>query len=201
MSETFEAERVCQAMAGDSQAIAELWHQNRSWLSSVILGHRPPEADLEDLLQEVALRVVGEIGRLREPGAFRGWLRSIAINISRSARRRSQVQRRVRREMPFDAEDPPDPSWEQDRRREAAGQDLKRVMDLLEGFHPDYREPLLLKSMQGWSQRQIAEALGVAETTIESRLVRARRMLRQKLRNEPLLIKDEALLFKDKDRA
>jgi RNA polymerase sigma-70 factor (ECF subfamily) len=160
-------------------------------LTSVILGHRPPEADLEDLLQEVALRVVGEIGRLREPAAFRCWLRTIAVNISRSARRRSQVQRRVRHGLSVDAEDPPDPRWEENRRREAAGQDLQRVMDLLEGFHPDYREPLLLKSLQGWSQREIATTLGIAETTVESRLVRARRMLRQKLRTEPLLIRDE----------
>ncbi len=191
MSEAFEAAQIHRAMAGDSQAVAELWQQNRSWLSSVILGHRPPEADLEDLLQEVALRVVSEIGRLREPAAFHGWLRSIAINISRSARRRSQVQRRVRQDTAFDAEDPPDPRWEEQRRRDAACQDLQRVMDLLEGFHPDYREPLLLKSMQGWSQRQIAVTLGVTETTIESRLVRARRMLRQKLRSTALLIKDE----------
>lgn len=187
MSDHFESERVRRAMSGDGVALSELWRSNRPWLCTVILGHRPPETEVEDLLQEVALRVVSEIHSLRRPEAFRGWLRSIATNVSRSALRRRQVQRMHQLELGREAENHQGRVDEQQGRDEAFRQELLRVMEVLESFHPDYREPLLLKSLHGWSQRQIAATLGVPETTVESRLVRARRMLRQKLQVAPSL--------------
>jgi RNA polymerase sigma-70 factor (ECF subfamily) len=44
-----------------------------------------------------------------------------------------------------------------------------------------YREPLLLRAVRGMSYRQIADTLGVPITTVETRLARARRMLRDEL--------------------
>jgi len=181
MSDHFEAEWVRRAMSGDGAALSELWRLNRPWLCTVILGHRPPATEVEDLLQEVALKVVAGIHSLRQPEAFRAWLRSIAINVSRSALRRSKVQRSHQLELGREVEQQPECAHEQQGRDEAARMELSRVMEVLESFHPDYREPLLMKSLHGWSQRQIAETLGVPETTVETRLVRARRMLRQKL--------------------
>jgi len=185
MSDPIEAEWVRRAMSGDGVALSELWRRSRPWLCTVILGHRPPETEVEDLLQEVAVRVVAEVHTLREPEAFRGWLRSIAVNVSRTALRRSQVQRRHRCDLGQGLQEHPERSRAEQGRDEALRQDLHRVMDLLESFHPDYREPLLMKSLHGWSQREIAASLGIPETTVESRLVRARRMLRKKLQAEP----------------
>ena len=122
-------------------------------------AYSTPETEVEDLLQEVALRVVREIHRLRQPEAFRGWCRSIAVNVSRSALRRSKVQRDHLRSLEREVDEQPQRSLEQQGRDELARQDLERVMDLIEGFHPDYREPLLMKSLHGWSQREIAEMI------------------------------------------
>jgi RNA polymerase sigma-70 factor (ECF subfamily) len=44
-----------------------------------------------------------------------------------------------------------------------------------------YREPLLLKAIEGLSQRQIAEVMGLSEEAVETRLARARRLLRERL--------------------
>ena len=44
-----------------------------------------------------------------------------------------------------------------------------------------YREPFVLKHMDGWSYAQIAEAMNLPVDTVETRLVRARRLLRQEL--------------------
>jgi RNA polymerase sigma-70 factor (ECF subfamily) len=50
----------------------------------------------------------------------------------------------------------------------------------LAGELPDgYREPLLLKAIQGLSYREIGRILGLPETTIETRIARGRRMLRE----------------------
>jgi DNA-directed RNA polymerase specialized sigma24 family protein len=46
---------------------------------------------------------------------------------------------------------------------------------------PDgYREPLLLKCLQDMSYKQIGDVMGLPDTTIETRIARARRMLRDR---------------------
>jgi RNA polymerase sigma-70 factor (ECF subfamily) len=55
------------------------------------------------------------------------------------------------------------------------------MLALLERLPAQFAEPLLLQATQGLSQRQLAELLGVPETTVETRLARGRRMLRQLL--------------------
>jgi RNA polymerase sigma-70 factor (ECF subfamily) len=49
------------------------------------------------------------------------------------------------------------------------------------GLPPEYREPLLLRCLRGMSYRQIGEVLDLPVTTIETRLARARRMIRSEL--------------------
>ena len=45
---------------------------------------------------------------------------------------------------------------------------------------PDaYREPLLLKAVHGMRSRHIAEIMGIPEATVDTRVSRARRMLRE----------------------
>ena len=48
-------------------------------------------------------------------------------------------------------------------------------------LHPDYGEPLLMRCVRGMTYAQIADALGVPLTTVETRLARARRMLRERM--------------------
>jgi len=62
-----------------------------------------------------------------------------------------------------------------------AAEEARETLALLERLPPLYAEPLLLQATQGLSQRQIAELLDVPETTVETRLARGRRMLRQLL--------------------
>ena len=69
-------ERLAAAAAGgDSAAVQRVWEANRRWVAAILLAHKPKWADLEDLLQEVALATVRKIGELRDPGALRPWLR------------------------------------------------------------------------------------------------------------------------------
>lgn len=59
--------------------------------------------------------------------------------------------------------------------REEGRRLLELAMELPEG----YREPLLLKTLRDLSYRQIGELVGLPETTVETRIARARKMLRE----------------------
>ncbi|MBK6938631.1 MAG: RNA polymerase sigma factor [Planctomycetes bacterium] len=180
MTDMDDRDTTQRAIAGDRFALEILWRDHRRWLSAVLLSHMPNGADLEDLLQETAMNVCRKIRDLRDPERLRPWLRTIAINTAISAGRSATLRRKVRT-MDDTELDPADPSIDHDEDHATARDTLERVLAAAQRLHPDYREPLILKSVRGLSQRAIAEALDLPETTIETRLARARRMLRQLL--------------------
>jgi RNA polymerase sigma-70 factor (ECF subfamily) len=141
---------VSAAIQGDRRAISALWHRHRRWVAAVLLAHKPAEADLEDLLQEVAMRLVSKVDTLREESNLRAWLRAVAVNVARSAARRRPM-------APADLEDSAAasvdaPDFEQDER-------TRSLMQRLNALPALYREPLMLRAVQG------------------TRIARARRML------------------------
>lgn len=170
-------------MAGDRLALRSLWEQHRRWVAAVIIAHKPSSADTDDLLQEVALAVLGKIHTVQDAAAFPGWLRMVALNAARLAGRKVSSSPRLVRD---DDSDPsrglggldsgtsaPPAALSQDH-------EAQRVMQLAMTLPDDYREPLLLKALKGLSYRQIGEILGLPETTIETRIARGRRMLRER---------------------
>jgi len=165
-----------------------LWREHRRWVAAVLLAHMPREAELDDLLQEVAVSVVQRIGELKDPGRFRWWLRTVAVNAARSAGRKASVRRRTMRPLGAGDGGHIDGAAEREARRREAGAEANRALEMAMRLHPEYREPLLLRSVHGMTQRQIAEAMGVPETTVETRLARARRMLREEMEFESDLV-------------
>jgi RNA polymerase sigma-70 factor (ECF subfamily) len=165
------------AIGGDADALRRLWDQNRRWVAAVILAHKPRWADLDDLLQEVALSLVRKVGEVRDPGAVKPWLRTVAMNAAHAAarsgkRRAKDLSLDGETEQPFVGR----PSGgEQSGDREEG----RRLMELAEQLPDGYREPLLLKAVQGLSYREIGEILDLPETTIETRIARGRRQLRE----------------------
>ena len=162
----------------DPEALEALWQSHRRWVAAILLAHMPREADVEDLLQEVAVRLVQHIAEIQGPESVRPWLRTVAINVARTQGRRQRVRRAA---FPRLSEDPiprmpapqDGPSEERDRARLA--------LELSRNLPEEYREPLLLRAVRGLSYRQIADTLSVPITTVETRLVRARRMLREQI--------------------
>lgn len=179
------------AKCGDQKAQQELWHAHRRWVAAIILAHRPRTVEVEDLLQDVAVKFVSKIHTLREDGAFRPWLRQIAINICRGAARSSKVALRFKGHSRDDSDqagrsmvgEPSSnqPTADEDlEQKDFAQRILRKVLSLPEA----YREPLILRCMRSLSYKQIADILDLPVTTIETRLARARRMLREEITAE-----------------
>lgn len=166
----------------DTESVRALWQANRRWVAAIILAHKPREAEVEDLLQEVAMRFVRNIHEIRDPAAVRPWLRSVAMNLARTAGRRTRLERAAFAASAPDPDLTPDGSVSEERRE--ARERGARALELARTLPPEYREPLILRAVRGMSYRQIADILGVPITTIETRLCRARRMLRDEMERE-----------------
>lgn len=167
-----EARLFARAAQGDREALDGVWRANRRWVASVVAAHAPRGADIEDILQEVATTLVAKCRHVRDAASLRGWLRVVAVNAARMWVRSAAAERKALRAVAaVRAADAGDMQAE-------VQETLARIAQLA----PAYAEPLMLQVGQGLSQREIAELLDVPETTVETRLARARRMLRQMAR-------------------
>jgi RNA polymerase sigma-70 factor (ECF subfamily) len=62
----------------------------------------------------------------------------------------------------------------------------REVLAAVQGLPALYREPFVLRHVNGWSYREIADVMGMPIDSVETRLVRARRFLRESLRDKGL---------------
>ncbi len=189
------------AMRGDRRAIQALWQHHRRWVAAVLIAYKPRSEDLEDLLQDVAMTMLTKINTVREAGNVRAWLRTVAINTARAAGRseRAKPVQRLHADVCDGGGGVSAASA-----KSASGMagdngtvglrhggrpsgiaayetndEARRVMRLAEDLPEGYREPLLLKAVHGLRSRQISEILGIPEATVDTRVSRARRMLRE----------------------
>ncbi|MBY0313004.1 MAG: RNA polymerase sigma factor [Phycisphaerales bacterium] len=170
---------IGEAIRGDEASLRELWHRHRRWAAAVLLAHMPREAEVDDLLQEVAMTVVAKISGLREAGAFKPWLRAVTISVAKTAARRTQVRKGGWLKLVgFRGEGDRAAAGAID--RSPALNEGRRLMELCSELPDGYREPLLLKCIHDMSYKQIGEVMGLPDTTIETRIARGRRMLRER---------------------
>jgi RNA polymerase sigma factor (sigma-70 family) len=159
-----------------------LWREHRGWVAGVIAAHMPRGAEVDDLLQEVAVRLVQNIDSLDSPQAIGPWLRTVAINLARSAGRRHVRTQRIF--QPFSEQEPDAGAADRHNRSIQESETASRGRQALDAVHslpPAYRDPLLL-SLRGLSYKHIGLALDLPVSTIETRLSRARAMVREELR-------------------
>jgi RNA polymerase sigma-70 factor (ECF subfamily) len=91
-----ETSLVERARAGDRAAFGELFAQNERPLAAFARRRLRPDEDASDVAQAVLARALEEIGSLRDPAAWRGWLYGIALN---ECRRRNRQRGRLRRAL------------------------------------------------------------------------------------------------------
>jgi RNA polymerase sigma factor (sigma-70 family) len=172
--------QVAAAMRGDCDAVRALWERHRRWVAAILLAHKPREVELEDLLQDVALTFVRSVGELRAGAALKPWLRTVAINAARASGRKATRRRRdVVEGLHFD----PGGAGGTDEEAQAS-EEARRLFDLALDLPEGYREPVLLRCVRGMSYRSISELMGLPETTVETRIARGRRMLRERVELE-----------------
>lgn len=175
--------------AVEHERLRKIWEDNRRWVAAILLAYKPRWADLEDLLQEVASSVVAKSSELRDPGAIRPWLRQVAINAARLAGRKGKLRLTKSLEESGPVEPgsvaPPESPTQAAPAVLGREEECRRLTEVLALLPDGYREPLYLKAVQGLSYRQIGHILGLPETTVETRIARARRMIRE-LSSQPL---------------
>ncbi len=165
---------------GDPHALAELMHRQGPWVRGVIFAVLGRADELDDVAQKVWMQVWREGGKLADTARWRVWLYRVAHNAARDFGRSKQRRRRLldrvldRQRFETCRAAPADQAVLSNERQQV-------MLDAIAALPPLYREPFVLKHMDDWSYARIGEALGLPTDTVETRLVRARRLLREQL--------------------
>ncbi|NOT00305.1 MAG: RNA polymerase sigma factor [Phycisphaerales bacterium] len=165
--------------AGDRFAFDEFVRRQGSWVRGVVFGVLGNSDRLDDVCQQVWTAVWEQASRLKDSARWRPWLYSLARNAAVDAGRSQTRRRKLARAI---AETPNVITCVA-----SAGPDVQAaerrsmVFDAVQGLPPLYREPFVLRHLAGWNYQQISEVMGLPLDTVETRLVRARRLLRSAL--------------------
>ncbi|MGE3181044.1 MAG: RNA polymerase sigma factor [Phycisphaerae bacterium] len=173
---------VTEARRGDRSAAERIIRAHESWVRSIIFGVVGRAEHVDDIAQQVWTQVWQRLSTLENPKRLRSWLYSIArhaaIDYGIANKRRSRRFQTTGEwiEVP-----------ESKRSESAPADKLARrelhdvLMDAIAALPRIYREPFALRHLEGWTYAQIGELMEMPIETVETRLVRARRLLRESL--------------------
>ena len=150
---------------GDQDAFSRLYADYSRMVHAIILG-RVPRRDVDDLVQEVFLAAYTRIRERREPGAFGGWIATIARNRATDDLRQAREQVELPDEL-------------------AGGDPIEietfAVLEAVRSLPEAYRDTLLMRLVEGMSGAEIAERSGLTPASVRVNLHRGMKLLREKL--------------------
>ena len=171
-------ERFC---SGETQVFATLVERHMKLAGAVAYAVTGEFHASRDVVQESFLKVYTGLPSLKEPEKFKGWLRNVVRTTALDWRRRNK--KGVQSLDALDTEDLGPEAPDAAPAEHVADQDelRRRVRDEIDKLPESHREVVALKYLDGRSYEEIATLTGLSQTTIESRLFRARQKLKTKL--------------------
>jgi RNA polymerase sigma factor (sigma-70 family) len=131
------------------------------------------EADAEDAFQATFLVLTRKAGSVRKAASLGSWLHGVAYRTALKARAQSATRQEYEARAPVrQASEPDDLSW----------REVRQVLhEELNELSERYRVPLVLCYLEGKTQEQAADELGLAKSTLRQRVERGRDLLRVRL--------------------
>ena len=161
-----DASLVEAARAGDRAAFGRLYDRYARVVHGILLA-RVPRTEVDDLVQDVFLRAMGQLHALRDAAFFPGWLCTIARNRANDFYRRRRP-----------ADELPDSLPGKNHAEEA---EARAALEAIRALPEAYRETLILRLVEGLSGQEISGRTGLTAGSVRVNLHRGMKLLREKL--------------------
>jgi RNA polymerase sigma-70 factor (ECF subfamily) len=150
------------------------WSEIEARLRPYVARRVASPADVDDLLQEIFVRMQRGLAELRDGERFGGWVYRIAEHVIVDS-----VRARARDPVVPSARIPDGASVEGDDEADALQSDLGECVALFVARLPSpYREAVTLTELEGLTQKDAAEMLGISLSGMKSRVQRGREKIR-----------------------
>lgn len=171
---------VQKCLSGDRQAFAVIVQRYQKQIYSLAYRLTNNPDDAQDLAQEVFIKVYQVLAKYDGNRPFFPWMYKVATNVCYT-----QLRRKPSQEVPLDkiiefgplvpvSPDGPESQFER--------KELQRLVhQALAELPENYRVPMVLRYLEEFSYQEIADAMDLPLTTIETRLYRGRSLLQKRL--------------------
>jgi RNA polymerase sigma-70 factor (ECF subfamily) len=160
-----EAALVEAIRAGDREAFGRLYARYGRVVHGILLA-RVPYGEVDDLVQDVFMTALRKIDTLRDAGSFGPWVAMIARNRAMDFHRRSRETTEVTEAV----------AQTRAEQREAV-----EVLNLIRQLPEAYREPMILRFIEGMTGPEIAERTGLQPASVRVNIHRGMKILRERL--------------------
>lgn len=167
--------------ANDRKSQQALYNSYSSKMFAICLRYAQDEMEAEDILMIGFTRVFTKIDSYGGNGSFEGWMRSIIINTALNVYRKNirSVKTTTMEDhckyLHYDVQH--------------HNHDLKYLLNLLHSLPEYYRTAFNMFVIEGYSHKEIGQTLGITEALSKTHVMRARKMLQQKIENAGLKVK------------
>lgn len=181
-----DAAWVQAALTGDNEAFGRLVqvYQQRAYATAYrLLSHSD---DAQEVVQDAFLRAYRSLSQLKDPRRFGPWLLrtvgNLALNVRRSRRAGTTVSLDERHGVGAEGAEGEYRTRSAGPSRQTEGREIQGILEqALEQLPDRQRLMLVLFTVEGWPQKDIAEMLDCSLETVKWNVFQARKRLRQLL--------------------
>lgn len=154
---------------GDLAALGVVWDRYSEIVRNVLRGALGADASIEDLLQDVFMALVKGLDTLRDGAKVRSFLISVAVRLAALELRRRKIRRWVTLSPTGAVPEPPVAP------RDVEGREaLRAFYRILDQLGTRRRMAFVLRHVHELEMFEVAEVLGVSESTAKREVARAR---------------------------
>lgn len=189
-----DAELIQQVLNGNENAFRFLVAKHERLVLHVVGRVVQQQEDVEDICQEVFMKVFRKVKKFRGDSKLSTWIATIAYNTSLS-----HVRKLGRRKEQSMDEQPEISAWGKDttvNHKIVEKEEAKKfLLEAIEKLPLNYRSVLTLFHLEEFSYKEIEEITGMPEGTVKSYLSRARKLLKERL--ERVIDNEKTNIFAD----
>ena len=159
----------------DSGCQKEVFQRYAGKMLALCMRYARHRMEAEDIVQDAFIKVFDKVNKFQFKGSFEGWIRRIVINTALKKFNKKSFQNEE-----IGNEDYIDPIEEPEVFNTLS---VEEIMNLISKLPDGYRIVFNLYAIEGYNHKEIAELLGIQESTSRSQLVKARKMLQNLVLN------------------
>ena len=161
-------------LEGNREAQRTLYESLSPKMFPVCLRYMSSREEAEDVLQEGFVTLFSKLDSYSGKGSFEGWARKIFVNTALMQLRKNDVLK--------ESEDL-EGAWDISSQDPTIIQNIgyQELLEIIESLPPGFRTVFNMYVIEGYSHKEIGEALGISENTSRSQLQRARMILQKKI--------------------
>ncbi|MDG1261741.1 MAG: sigma-70 family RNA polymerase sigma factor [Flavobacteriales bacterium] len=169
-----EEELIKACIGNDRKAQRELYDQFSGQMMAVCLRYAGNGADAADMMQDGFIRVFEKLEQYKGDGALGGWIRRVVVNSA-------LLHLRKEKKHSFNEEINDDVMATASTFDVFAKLAAEDIMQLIQQLPTGYRTVFNLFAIEGYSHKEIAQQLGISESTSKTQFHKAKIQLRNEL--------------------